>query len=237
MDRNEFQNRYIKARRAAIALDFKHLNDAQREAVMLTQGPVLILAGAGSGKTTVLVNRIANLLKYGSGSDSEYVPENASEDDLLFLENYVRGEDHCENDRLRELCAVSAAQPWRIIAITFTNKAAGEMKQRLERMLGPGSEDVWAMTFHSACARILRRDIDRLGYEKSFTIYDSSDSASLMKRILKDFGIEERSLPHKSVLANISRAKDAMISADEYIASAEKSYDARRKMIGAAYLE
>lgn len=239
MDRNEFQRRYADARRKAISLDFKHLNDAQREAVLATQGPVLLLAGAGSGKTTVLMNRIANLLKYGCGSDSEYVPEYATEDDLLFLEKYIHiGEgDGNENARIRELCAVDCVEPWRLIAITFTNKAAGEMKQRLERMLGTGSEDIWAMTFHSACARILRHDIDRLGYDNSFAIYDTSDAASLMKRILKDFGIEERSLSHKAVLANISRAKDAMISADDYIESAEKSFDSRKKIIGRAYLE
>ena len=237
MDRSEFKRRYINARREAISLDFEHLNGAQREAVMATQGPVLLLAGAGSGKTTVLMNRIVNLLKYGCGSDSEYVPETATEDDLLFLEKQISEGPNRESARLRELCAVDAVDPWRIIAITFTNKAAGEMKHRLERMLGQGSEDIWAMTFHSACARILMRDIDRLGYDKSFTIYDTSDSASLMKRILKDFDIEERSLPHKAVLANISRAKDAMVSADDYIASAEKSFDSRKKIIGRAYLE
>jgi len=124
--------------------DFSHLNEMQREAVLTTDGPLLLLAGAGSGKTTVLMNRIANLLK-NEGVDA------------------------------RE-----------IIAITFTNKAAGEMKERLERMEIPGAENVWASTFHSACARILRRDIEALGYDSTFNIYDTADTALLIKRILKD---------------------------------------------------
>jgi len=111
------------------------------------------------------------------------------------------------------------------------------MKERLERMPGPGADDIWAMTFHSACARILRRDIDRLGYDKSFTIYDSADSVSLMRRILKDLNIEERDFPPRSVLGTISRAKDEMIFADEFIASAGKTYEMRRRIIGRAYKE
>jgi len=249
MDRMEFDKRFIAARRAAIALDFAHLNDVQREAVMATSGPLLLLAGAGSGKTTVLINRIANLLKYGNGSDSGYVPGDATEDDLFFLEEYISegtrilksGAQKVSPDgpqgRVRSLCAVDPVEPWRIIAITFTNKAAGEMKERLERMLGRGADDIWAMTFHSACARMLRRDIDRLGYDRSFTIYDTSDTASLMKRILKDLNIDEKNLPHKTILGYISRAKDAMIDAGEFHSSADKTGDMRRKLIGRAYLE
>ena len=258
MDRSEFKKRYIAARRAAIAHDFSHLNDTQREAVMTTRGPLLLLAGAGSGKTTVLMNRIVNLLKYGSGSDSDYVSDSATEADLLILEEYLKTncatqrlapsgrelsdmltEGECEgrSAQAAELCAVDPVEPWRIIAITFTNKAAGEMKERLERMLGKGSEDIWASTFHSACVRILRRDITELGRDRSFTIYDTSDSASLMKRILKELDIEERTFPHKTVLSYISRAKDEMISASEFLSSAEKTGDVRRKIIGRAYVE
>jgi len=178
-----------------IADEFSHLNDMQREAVFTTDGPLLLLAGAGSGKTTVLMNRIANLL----------VNEGVA--------------------------------PYEIIAITFTNKAAGEMKERLERMNIPGCEDVWASTFHSACARILRRDIENLGYDRSFNIYDTVDSASLMKRILKDQEVEEKNFPHKTVLNYISRAKDDMIFATEYMSSADRTGDPRRKIVGSAYLE
>ena len=257
MTRTEFEERFITARRAAICRDFAHLNEMQRQAAMTTQGPLLLLAGAGSGKTTVLINRIANLLKYGNGSDSTFVPPEANEEDLAFLESYMNSlpadaetsiipnsEFRIPNptseelqERLRNLCAVDPVQPWRVIAITFTNKAAGEMKQRLEKMLGPEADDIWAMTFHSACARMLRRDIDRLGYERSFTIYDTSDTASLMKRILKDLEIDEKNLPHKMVLGYISRAKDSMTAAGEYLAEAEQTNDMRRKIIGQAYIE
>jgi len=245
----ELKARFTAARRAAIEHDFEQLNDTQREAVLTTSGPLLLLAGAGSGKTTVLINRIANLLKYGSASDSEFVPEHVTEDDLRFLDGYVNAasggtagnaKQFQSSDaklRARELCALDPVEPWRIIAITFTNKAAGEMKDRLGKMLGAAAEDVWASTFHSACVRILRRDIDRLGYDRSFTIYDTSDTASLMKRILKEFEIDEKNIPHKTVLTYISRAKDAMISADEFFSSAEKAGDVRRKIIGRAYIE
>ena len=274
MDTVEFNKRYIAARRSAIERDFMHLNGVQREAAMTTKGPLLLLAGAGSGKTTVLMNRIANLLKYGHGSDSEYVPDDATEDDLAFLEAYAyhpaaygtqsgtnseissvnaRGtlnagnsdasdllpdeQPACSRKRLVELCAVAPVEPWRIIAITFTNKAAGEMKNRLEDILGCGSQDVWAMTFHSACNRILRRDIDRLGYDRAYTIYDTADTASLMKRILKELDIDDKNFPHKTVLSYISRAKDAMITGHDFLSSAEKTGDFRRKIIGNAYVE
>ena len=240
MNKTEFEKRFIMARRAAIGRCFEGLNDVQREAVLTTQGPLLMLAGAGSGKTTALINRIANLLRFGNGSDSKHVPNHASEEDLAFLESYNSNPDSSSDEtqlRLREVCAVDPVEPWRIIAITFTNKAAGEIKERLEKMLGPGAEDIWAMTFHSACARMLRRDIDRLGYDRSFTIYDTSDSGSLMKRILKDLDMEERDFPHKTVLGYISRAKDKMISAEEFLADAKKSGDLRRTYIGEAFLE
>ena len=257
MDRDEFVKRFLAARGAAIAAEFAHLNETQREAVLATQGPLLLLAGAGSGKTTVLINRIANLLKYGAGSDSVNMPDHVTEDDLAFLESYAgaqisatgaerRGGDSEANpgsgslsDKTRalELCRLDPVEPWRIIAITFTNKAAGEMKERLERMLGPGADDIWASTFHSACVRILRREIDRLGYDTSFAIYDTADSASLMKRIMKELDVDERSFPHKTVLTYISRAKDAMLSAADFNASAEAGGDLRRKIVGCAYVE
>ena len=250
MNNSNFEQKFIAARRAAISCDFTHLNDIQREAALTTQGPLLLLAGAGSGKTTVLINRIANLLKYGSGSDSEYVHEGSTAEELAFLETYASPPPHDEEAQapkdspqeetqamVQELCAVDPVEPWRIIAITFTNKAAGEIKERLERMLGPESQDIWAMTFHSACSRILRRDIERLGYGSSFTIYDTSDTASLMKRILKELDVEERNLPHKTVLGYISRAKDTMTFAGEFLSEAESSGDMRRKIIGRAYLE
>ena len=166
--------RFCKARRAAIALDFQNLNPEQRKAAMATEGPLLLLAGAGSGKTTVLIHRIANLMKYGRGSDCDEVPAWVTPAELDFLEEYVRHPDPSQKAEQERLCQVEPAVPWSIIAITFTNKAAGELKERLERMLGPAAGDIWASTFHSACVRILRRDIDRLGFTSSFTIYDTA---------------------------------------------------------------
>ncbi|MCL2227103.1 MAG: UvrD-helicase domain-containing protein [Oscillospiraceae bacterium] len=236
----EFKNRFAAARKSAIGLDFTHLNETQREAALTTSGPLLLLAGAGSGKTTVLINRIANLLRYGCGSDSSYVPESATEEDLALLEEYIKTTPPYKDgtqSRIQNLCAVDPVKPWRIIAITFTNKAAGEMKERLERMLGPGAEDIWASTFHSACVRILRRDIEKLGYDPSFAIYDTTDTASLMKRIMKELDVEEKILPHKTVLGYISRAKDEMISATQFYETAENSGDIRQKIISRAYME
>ncbi|MBQ8852423.1 MAG: UvrD-helicase domain-containing protein, partial [Oscillibacter sp.] len=183
--------RFCKARREAIARDFTRLNPEQQRAVLTTEGPLLLLAGAGSGKTTVLINRIANLMKYGRGSDSAEVPEWVTPEDLALLEDYARTG---EGDRyqVERLCRLDPAAPWTILAITFTNKAAGELKQRLASMLGPAAEDVWASTFHSACVRILRRDIEKLGFSSSFTIYDTDDSLRVIKDCLKDLNIDDK---------------------------------------------
>lgn len=228
-----FKDRYIRARKAIIQRDFSHLNDRQLEAAMCTQGALLILAGAGSGKTTVLINRVANMLKYGSGYESDYVPPDATEDDLQLLEYFV--DDPLEDyaDRVRRLCAVEPVEPWRVIAITFTNKAANELKSRLESFIGSEAGDVWAMTFHSACVRILRRDIDKLGYLRSFTIYDTSDSQTTIKHVLKELEMDDKTFAPRSVLAAISQAKDSQTSPDEYISSAGS--DMRKKRVGQAY--
>ena len=225
----EFRTRYIAARRARIAADFAFLNAEQRRAVMTTQGPLLLLAGAGSGKTTVLINRIVNLIRYGEGSDSDYVSDEATEADLAELE--AQGPDSAR------LAAVRPAKPWRIIAITFTNKAADELKRRLAKALGEAADDVWAQTFHSACVRILRREADRLGFSRSFTIYDGADSLSAIKRILKDFDLDEKLYPPRWVQTTISNAKDAMLSHEAFEAEAARSYDARRKRVAEIYKE
>ena len=224
-----FEQRFLEARRALIRRDFKNLNDRQKEAVLATEGPLLILAGAGSGKTTVLINRIANLLKYGRASDSDELPEGADEAMLRALEN--GGEEGLAAARLYPV------EPWRILAITFTNKAAGELKERLSRMLGEEAEDIWACTFHSACVRILRRDAERLGFPSNFTIYDTSDSTSLVKHITKDQNLDEKSFAPRMLLGEISRAKDAQIGAQEYLRQAKASGDIRRIRIGEVYVE
>ena len=229
------ETRFLAARQNYIASQFSMLNEMQRKAVLTTEGPLLLLAGAGSGKTTVLINRIANLMRYGRGSDCQEIPANLTEEDVTLLEGM--NDNSSEEDRWQadRLCAVDPAVPWSIIAITFTNKAAGEIKDRLAALLGPEAQDIWAMTFHSACCRILRREIEVMGYTRSFTIYDSADSERVMKGVLKELDMDEKTFPPKYVLGAISRQKDKMISADEMLQSAENTGDIRAKYIARAY--
>ena len=230
-----FEKRFITARRKYIASQFSELNEMQRQAVLTTEGPLLLLAGAGSGKTTVLINRIANLIRFGSGSDTDLIPDTVTEDDLEFLENLTEPISEFDRNRADWLCAVEPAVPWSIIAITFTNKAANELKERLVRMLDERAEDIWAMTFHSACCRILRRNIERLGYTGHFTIYDSSDSERIMKDIIKDMGLDDKTFPVKYVLGAISKEKDAFTTPDRMIQRAENVNDFRALHIARAY--
>ena len=232
IDRKEF----LALRRRVIEADFSRLNEMQRRAVMATEGPLLLLAGAGSGKTTVIINRIANLLRYGRASDSDDIPEWITDEDVQFLRDFVFAPQPEYAERAHRIASLDPAEPWRVIAITFTNKAAGELRSRLEAMLGEGAADIWASTFHSACVRILRRDIDKIpGFSSSFTIYDTDDTQSLLKRILKDLDIDDKVLPPRSAAAAISAAKDAMKNAEQY--AAEAGYDARKKLIAGVYLE
>lgn len=172
-------------------MDYSHLNEMQKKAVEQTEGPLLILAGAGSGKTTVLVNRIAHIIE-----------------DLRVA-------------------------PWSVLAITFTNKAAGELKSRLEQMLGSSSDDIWAGTFHSCCMRILRKEIEKLGYDRSFNVYDSSDQQSLMKECLSQINLDDKTFPPKTMLSYISSAKDSLMDCDAF---AEKySADYRMSRVAELY--
>ena len=230
-------SRFIAARRKYIEAQFMNLNAMQRQAVLTTEGPLLLLAGAGSGKTTVLINRIANLMRFGSGSDSNLVPDTVTEDDILFLEQLQEPIMDFDRRRADYLCALEPALPWSIIAITFTNKAANELKERLSSMLGPEAQDVWAMTFHSACCRILRRDIERLGYSRSFTIYDTADSERLMKDIIKDMGLDDKTFPAKYVLSVIGKEKDKLVSAQEYMDRVEATNDIRLYHIAKVYIK
>ena len=224
-----FEERYLEARKKVIETDFAGLNPMQRKAVMATEGALLILAGAGSGKTTVLINRIANLMRYGKAADSDVIPENASAEDIDKMARL--------DDEARSTAALEPVEPWRILAITFTNKAADELKTRLSKMLGEAGADVWASTFHSACVRILRRDAERLGFTPSFTIYDSSDSQSLIKHILRDFDLDDKKYPPRMLLSEISRAKDDYCSPEHYYARAKATGDVRRVKIAEIYAE
>lgn len=234
---HNFEERYIAARRAVIARRYARMNPPQREAVLTTEGPLLLLAGAGSGKTTVLINRIDNLLTFGKGSDTDYVPEWATAEDLAFLEGFPAQPTTEDWQEAHRLCAVEPAVPWSVIAITFTNKAAGELKERLERTCGTHARDIWAATFHSACIRILRRDIERLGagFNSNFTIYDSDDSKRVIKDIVKDMSLDDKDFQPRSVLAIISSAKDKDQSPDAFAQEAQSSYDWRMPRIAEIY--
>lgn len=231
------KERFLRARREFIARDFAGLNDMQLRAVLATEGPLLVLAGAGSGKTTVLIQRVANIIKYGRAGDSDEVYDSVDESDVEFLENFLKNPNDYEREAAEKLCALDPASPWNVIAITFTNKAAGELKERLAARLGARAEDVWASTFHSACVRILRRDIERLGYGRDFTIYDSADSERLMKDIVADLKLEENSFAPRTVLGYISRAKDKMIFPGEYEAAFGHENAYRASRIAQAYKE
>ena len=219
------RDQYIEAR-------FTKLNPMQRQAVFTTEGPLLILAGAGSGKTTVLVNRIANIIRFGSAHGSKELARPVTEQDLNDLRTAVAA----GRDLPRETAylAVRPARPWNVLAITFTNKAAGELKERLRAMLGDTlGGDVFASTFHSACVRFLRRDAERIGFPKSFTIYDSDDQQRVIKQIYKDLMIDDKFLPVKSAVSQISSFKDKLLSAEDIASEAPR--DTKAALISKIY--
>ena len=228
MDKSEI----LALRRAVLEKDFARMNDRQKQAVFTVNGSLLILAGAGSGKTTVLINRIANILRYGDAYNSTYLRDDLEENDIAACKAYIENGTPLTTESQEHL-SVSACAPWRIMAITFTNKAAGELKDRLCAMLGETANDIWASTFHSTCARILRRDGERIGYSSHFTVYDTDDQRRLMKNILKELDISEKNITPKSILNEISRAKDSLISPAEYALTVGDDF--RLKIISRAY--
>ena len=221
----------LSLRRQVMERDFSRMNARQQEAVFSTEGPLLVLAGAGSGKTTVLVNRIANIVRYGQAYHSPLMSQDLTPEDVKLCKGYLL--DGELPNIVRSRLGVAPCPPWRVMAITFTNKAAGELKARLCQMLGEGGDEVWASTFHSSCARILRRDGDRLGYTSHFTIYDTDDSRRLMKDVLKDLDIPERALSVRGALAEISRAKDKLTTPEDFEAGAGDDF--RLKKVAQAY--
>ncbi|MBR3570368.1 MAG: UvrD-helicase domain-containing protein [Oscillibacter sp.] len=232
---SDFEERYRAARRRVIETDLRRLNPMQRKAAMTTEGPLLLLAGAGSGKTTVLIQRVYTLLTYGRGADADEIPEWAATDDLEFLEAFPEQPDEAQFERARRLCAVDPPRPWEIIAITFTNKAAGELKERLAARLGEAGNDVWASTFHSACVRILRRYIERIGFERDFTIYDTDDSQRVLKEVVKELNLDAKSFAPRSVLSEIGGAKDWYLSPEEYAKEYASEKDWRKNRIAKIY--
>ena len=221
----------IELRKKLIEHDFGNMNARQFEAVTTVNGALLVLAGAGSGKTTVLVNRIANLVKYGNAYKSD-ICRNLTEEDIAAAHQYLEG----KSDVLPQgAFCVDAPRPWEILAITFTNKAAGELKERIARKLTVGAEDIWAGTFHSICGKILRMNAERIGFTSHFTIYDTDDQKRLMKDIMKEQRIDEKLFPPKAVLSAISSAKDSLISPEEFLATAGN--DLKNQTVAKLYRE
>ena len=223
---------FFELRKKIIEKDFAYMNEKQRQAIFQVKGPVLILAGAGSGKTTVIVNRIANIVKYGNAYHSKEVRFEPTDRDIRYMKAYLDGDEDLRFD-VEDLLSVEPARPWQILAITFTNKAANELKERLEKMLGEEAKDIWASTFHSSCVRILRKDGEVLGYNKNFTIYDTDDSKRLIKECQRQLNISESSLSYKTIISEISKAKDSLIFPEDYLKNAGK--DARMVRIAQVY--
>ena len=227
-----FSQKFIELRRQVIEKQFDRMNGMQQSAIFSTQGPLLVLAGAGSGKTTVLVNRIANIMQFGGAYYSDYCCRPVMQSDIDAIEAYLAGDDFAYVE-IDDLMRVNTPRPWEILAITFTNKAATELKERLERMLGPDGSEIWASTFHAACARILRRYGERIGFSNHFTIYDTDDSRRAMKECQRALNIEERIVGYKAALAEISKAKDSLISPEEFKQNAGSDF--RLQKIAALY--
>ncbi|MBQ8349715.1 MAG: UvrD-helicase domain-containing protein [Ruminococcus sp.] len=223
-------NPFISAKRDALKKYFGRMNEMQQEAVFTVNGPVLVLAGAGSGKTTVIINRIANMIKFGNAYADESAAGNDA--DIAFLRDFAGGKNN-DAETLRDIIAAEPVKPWNILAITFTNKAAAELRERLCNMLGEDGMNINASTFHSACVRILRSEIEALGYGRDFTIYDSDDSQRMIKAIMSDIDVSEKQLAPRAVLSEISFAKDKMISPDEMRSDAGQDY--RKKIIARIY--
>ena len=215
-----------------IKKEFNRMNNMQLKAVLSVDGPLLILAGAGSGKTTVLVNRIANLMKFGSAFGSNEVNARVDDNTLNLMHAYYNGDNSVYED-IKRVLSVDAPMPWEILAFTFTNKAANELKDRLVLRIGESANDIWAGTFHSICVRILRRNAELLGFTKHFTIYDTDDSKRIMKDCQRLLNIDDKFLPHKSILAEISRAKDMLVPPEEFMNLGSGNY--REKQIGECY--
>ena len=224
------KNSFAEAKQSALKKYFSRMNDMQQEAVFTVNGPLLVLAGAGSGKTTVIVNRIANMINFGNAYFDD--SREGSADDIAFLCDYAEGKTD-DFETLRDIVAVEPIKPWNILAITFTNKAAGELRTRLADMLGEDGENINASTFHSACMRILRREITALGFASDFTVYDSDDSQRMIKNVMAELDLSEKQFAPRSVLSEISSAKDKLITPETL--RAEAGIDYRRKAVARIY--
>ena len=230
----ELQSRFVSAKRALFDKMYGNLNEKQREAIYAVDGPLLILAGAGSGKTTVLVNRIAHIIRFGKAYDSDTLPEGFTEADICRLEAAAELTPE-EIAQVLSTYSASPCPPWQILSITFTNKAANEMKERIAKVLGDESlaKDVWAGTFHSICVRLLRRFGEYIGYARDFSIYDGDDQKKLVTACQKELDMDDKMFPVRSTINTISRAKDRLMTAEDF--EMEAGSDFRLQKIAAVY--
>ncbi len=224
---------FIELRKRYIETRFFRLNDVQREAAFCVKGPLLILAGAGSGKTMVLVNRARYIIEFGNAYHSDTLARDVSEAELKELKAAIEEKRECSAD-LKPLMKTDAVPVWSILAITFTNKAAAQLKERICNETGEEGNDVFASTFHSACVRFLRRDAEKLGFPKSFTIYDTDDSVRVLKAIYKETSVDEKMFPLKWMASKIGRIKDSMVSPEDF---KNTPGDFRDEVIAKVYLE
>ena len=220
----------MTAKQRALTAQFSRMNDMQRKAVFKAKGPILILAGAGSGKTTVLINRIAFLLRFGNAF-YEQTADYTEEDGTLLLR--AADDSSVTWQEVSRAAHAVPVNPWNVLAITFTNKAANELKERLSAMLDDDGARVNAGTFHYICLRILRREIEALGYRPGFTIYDTDDGLRVVKDCLAELNLSDKMFPPKVVLNQISRAKDSMLTPEAYLE--QNGADFRLKVIGGIY--
>ena len=233
MDRIILKEKFIKAKQALFDKVYSEfLNPEQRRAVFTTEGPLLVLAGAGSGKTTVLVNRVVYIIKYGNAYYSEYLPDDVDEDTVEALQMALEMSPSDIAEILPQFIT-HPCPPWSVLAITFTNKAAGEIKNRLLDAFGDEeiAKSVWAGTFHSVCLRILRKWSDRVGLREGFSIYDTDDKKRMISQCMKELDIDEKRLANKAIATAISIAKDNLQGPDEM----EITRDPRTKDIKAVY--
>ena len=225
---------YLKVKKELFEKYYGFLNEEQRRAVFNVNGHLLVLAGAGSGKTTVLVNRVEYIIKYGNAYHGDYVPAGLDEGKIKRLEAAKMLSREQLGEVLTEFCH-SPCPPWQMLAITFTKKAAEEIRQRLAATLGEGinAQDIWAGTFHSVCVRIIRRYSDLIGFNSDFSIYDTDNTKSVLKDIMKELNIDEKSLQLKNVRAEISGAKNKLMTPEDY--RREVATDYRKQKIALIY--
>lgn len=218
----QFTREFNDLKKRLLERRFSNLNKSQLGAVFNVNGPIVVLAGAGSGKTTAVISRIVNMISYGNAYMSEEISEGVNEEALEVLRKaYNEGLDA---QYVRDIIKVEPVQPWNILSITFTNKAAGELKARLKNALGDVAKDVWASTFHSLCSRILRENAEKLGYSNHFVVYDDDDSVKVIKECLKILKLDDKLITPRNIKCEISRAKDKLMTPLEYKSYTENDF-------------